>query len=89
MVTCCERAILLAALYVLVSCVFVTFPCGVLGQVWFLIVSISDLCLLPYLDNKVKLPKPYQFFAVKSGDSFWRKSAFWLFCQILAVLLPL
>ena len=26
--------------------VFVTFSCGVLGQVWYLIVSISDLCLL-------------------------------------------
>ena len=31
------------------SCVFVTFPCGVLGQVWYLIVSIPDLCLLTYL----------------------------------------
>ena len=29
-------------------CVFVTFPCGVLGQVWYLIVSFSDLCLLSY-----------------------------------------
>ena len=29
------------------SCVFVTFPYGVLGQVWYLIVSILDLCLLP------------------------------------------
>ena len=28
---------------------FVTFPCGVLGQVWYFIVSIPDLCLLPYL----------------------------------------
>ena len=27
---------------------FVTFLCGVLGQVWYLIVSISNLCLLPY-----------------------------------------
>ena len=25
---------------------FVTFPCGVLGQVWYLIVSIPGLCLL-------------------------------------------
>ena len=29
-----------------VSCVFVTFLCGVLGQVWHLIVSIRDICLL-------------------------------------------
>ena len=28
------------------SCVFVTFPCGVLSQVKYLIVSISELCLL-------------------------------------------
>ena len=27
---------------------FVTFPYGILGQVWYLIVSIPDLCLLPY-----------------------------------------
>ena len=34
-------------LYVVFSCVFVTFPCGVLGQVWYLIVSIPNICLLP------------------------------------------
>ena len=34
-----------------VSCVFVTFPCGVKGQVWYLIVSIPALCLFPYLDK--------------------------------------
>ena len=27
---------------------FVTFPCGVIGQAWFLIVSVLDLCLLTY-----------------------------------------
>ena len=26
-------------------CVFVTFPCGILGQVWYLVVSIPHLCL--------------------------------------------
>ena len=36
---------------VMFSCGFVTFPCGVLGQVWYLIVSISDLCLLSDFDN--------------------------------------
>ena len=41
-VTCWERANLLALLCVLFYCVFVTFPCGVLGQVGYLIVSISD-----------------------------------------------
>ena len=27
------------------------FPIGVLGQVWYLIVSIPDLCTLTYFDN--------------------------------------
>ena len=44
-VTCWERANLLALLYVMFSCVFVTFPSGVLGQVWYLIVLIPDLWL--------------------------------------------
>ena len=46
-VTCLERANLLA----LVGddcCIFVTFPCCILGQVWYMIVSFPDLCLLSY-----------------------------------------
>ena len=31
-----------------VYCICVTFLCGILGQVWYLIVLISDLCLLSY-----------------------------------------
>ena len=50
-VTCMERAILLALLYVMFSCVFVTFLRGVLGQVWYLIVSIPDRCLLTFANN--------------------------------------
>ena len=42
-VTCWERADLLA---LVCDCVFVTFPCSILGQVWYLIVSIPDLCRL-------------------------------------------
>ena len=48
MVTCWERADLLFLLYGMFYCDFVTFQCGVLGQVKCLIVSISDLCLLSY-----------------------------------------
>ena len=33
--------------------VFVTFPCGILGQVWYLIASIPDLCHLSYFYNEV------------------------------------
>ena len=47
-ITCWERANLMALLYAMFSCVFVTFPRGVLGQVWYLIVSIPDISLLPY-----------------------------------------
>ena len=46
-VTCWERADLLA-LVCGVYCEFVTFPFGILGQVWYLIVSIHDLCTLTY-----------------------------------------
>ena len=34
--------------FVMSNCVFVTFPCGILGQVRYLIVSIPDLCVLSY-----------------------------------------
>ena len=34
-----------------VYCDFVTFPFGILGQVWYLIVSIPDPCCLSYFDH--------------------------------------
>ena len=37
-------------LFVMFNCVFITFPCGILGQVWHLLVSFSDLCRHSYLD---------------------------------------
>ena len=37
-ITCWERTGLLALLCVMFSCVFVTFPYGVPGEVWYLIV---------------------------------------------------
>ena len=33
------------------SFVVSNFPMGILGQVWYLIVSIPDLCTLTYFDN--------------------------------------
>ena len=47
-VTCWEKADLFALLCLMFYCVFVTSPCGVLDKVWYLIVSISDLCILSY-----------------------------------------
>ena len=32
--------------FVVSICEFVTSPCGILGQLWYLIVSIPDLCTL-------------------------------------------
>ena len=42
-------------LFVMLNCVFITFPCGILGQVWYLIVSIPDLCTLTYFDPHLNL----------------------------------
>ena len=33
-------------LFVMFNCIFFTFPYGILGQVWYLIVSTPDLCRL-------------------------------------------
>ena len=54
-ISCWERAGILALLYVKLSCVFVTFSCGVLGQVWYLIVLIPDICLITYFGTKFML----------------------------------
>ena len=57
---------LLALLYVVFFC-FVTFPYVVLGQVWYLIVVIPDLCLLPYFYFVTRGPLFYPFFAQIMG----------------------
>ena len=44
---------LLALWYMMFSCVLSLFPCGILGQVWFLILSIPDICLLHYFKFEV------------------------------------
>ena len=48
-VTCWERADFLALVFG-VYCEYVTFPIGILGQVWYLIVSIPDLWILTYFN---------------------------------------
>ena len=47
--TCWERADLLTFLRAVFSCVFVPFTYDVPGQVWYLILSLPDLCLLSIL----------------------------------------
>ena len=41
-------------LFVMFNCVFVTFPSGILGKVWYLIVSIPDICRHSYFDNGIR-----------------------------------
>ena len=53
-VTCWEKADLLA-LVGDVYCIFVTFPCVILGQMWYLIVLFPDLCHLSYFKKNVDL----------------------------------
>ena len=49
----------MALLYVTFCCVFVTYPYGFLSRLWYLIVSITDLCLLPYFDQFFFLAIPW------------------------------
>ena len=54
LVTCWERADLLA-LAGIANCIFVTFPCGILGQVWYLIASFPDICHLSYCQKCIRI----------------------------------
>ena len=52
-VTCWEKADLLALVCGVLLWVC-HFPIGILGQVWYLIVSIPDLCTLTYFEWNIK-----------------------------------
>ena len=54
-ITCGERADLLALSCVTFPCVFFTFPYGVSGQVWYLSVSIPNLCLRLHFDKNYEI----------------------------------
>ena len=53
-----------------VSLSFVTYPCGVLGRVWYLIASISDHCLLTYFKKVTVNVANYHL------GNLWRRSDF-------------
>ena len=44
-------------LFLMFNLCFVTFPCGILGQVGYLIVSIPDLCRLSYFNYLLQAKK--------------------------------
>ena len=45
---CCLVGLTFWLLFVMSNCDFVTFPYGILGVVWYMIVLIPDLCRLSY-----------------------------------------
>ena len=81
-VTCWERADLLALGCDV--CVFVTFPCGILGQVRYLIVSIPDLCHLSYFPKALP-PLNRNFCRLKICIYCFLVTAFVLLCQFFDV----
>ena len=62
--TCWERVEPLALLCVMFLCVFVTFLYDVLSQVWYLIVSIPDRCLLLYFHLKTYLALFFKYLEI-------------------------
>ena len=55
--------------FVMFNCVFVTFPCDILYQVWYLIVSIPSLCHLSYLHELSSQDSILQNTRTESGIS--------------------
>ena len=46
-----KRADSLGSCFLMFNCVFVTFPRGILGQVWYFIVSTPKFCRLSYFEQ--------------------------------------
>ena len=44
--------------FVMFKCVFDTYPCGILGQMWYLIVSMPDRCHFSYFHIKFEFNLP-------------------------------
>ena len=73
-VTCWESADLFAIVGD-VYCIFVTFSCGIQGQVLYLIVSFPDLCLHSYYAHKTYMED------VVSSDMKQNPKMFWSFIK--------
>ena len=74
-VTCCERADVLA-LVCGVQLWVCHFPIGILAQVWYLIVSIPDLCTLTYL----KRMQPREIHKIWHLCQWHRFHILWISC---------
>ena len=53
-------------LFVMFNCV--TFPSGIRGQVWYLIVSIPDLCRLSYFQDQLSLNAGQKYCRMFQGE---------------------
>ena len=82
-VTCWERADFLALVCDVYSD-FVNFPCGILGQVWYLIVLFPDLCHLSYF--KTNLSPSVMFLLTVPTQCFFCGSILLFVCVFHAAL---
>ena len=57
-ILCYEKCFVFFVFY----CIFVSFPLGILGQVWYLIISFPDLCRLSYSEKYVDFFSVFMFF---------------------------
>ena len=71
------------------SCVFVTFPYGVLGQVCYVVVLIPDLCLHPYFYKSALEKILLILYAFNSGPNHpaHTNKAYYEFCSSVCGLL--
>ena len=76
-ITCWERAGLLVFCMRCFFCVFVTFQCNLLGQVWYLIVSILDLCLLSYFVTSVCMACNVHMYKNMKLVYTWKTDCLW------------
>ena len=73
-------------LFVTFNCVFVTFPCGILCQVRYLIVSIPDFCRLSYFEfSKVYVISTYRKLKSKIPIRFRTAVIFYEFFRLLVI----
>ena len=68
-----------------VYCVFVTFPCGILNQVWYLIVSFPDLCRLSYFNTSLIKCAWVLFYNVHACNNWkftFHQNVSWIFSYV-------
>ena len=75
----------LLLLYVMFSCVTVTLSYGILGQVWYMIVSIFDICILSFLFCILMGKRELVASLYLSSGCLMAVSVLWLFLTVQGV----